>query len=730
MSSGNCLQHDRPTSARRAVFLVATLLASTSLVSTSTSVASAADAPVNFDTQIVPVLTRFGCNSGACHGAAAGRGGFRLSLYGSNPEFDHESIAYDLKGRRVNTAKPDRSLVLLKPTESLNHGGGERFDLASNPASLLREWVRQGAGRESDRSLTSLKVTPVSVTLRKTGEKVAFKATAEFSNGSSLDVTTWTVFKSEDDAAVEVLSSGVAIPVRRGRHIVTARFLDRVLACEILVPFNKEPVGPPADQVDNASFVDQLIDQRLKELHLPASPQVSDTVFLRRVTLDLTGRLPSSADVLATQEKLLDRKQMVDRLMKSEAFVDYWTHWLTQLLRVRTQPQDQTAARTFHAWIRTRIASNTPLDEIARQLLMADGDTHEVGPANFYRAAGNARAQAEYASEVLMGVRLRCANCHDHPLDRWSQDDYHGLSAIFAKVKRGRVISIGSGEVSHPRTGEAAIPRIPGSRFLDKKTDGRVAFAGWLTSPDNPFFARAFVNRIWKTVIGRGLVEPTDDLRATNPATHPELLTRLADDLAKHDFDLRHTLRLICTSRVYGRSSSALPGNADDDRFLSRGIERRLSSAVLADAIADVTGITEPFAEEPTGTRAVSLFATNVPSTSLDILGRCTGEGSCESGMESRPGLSTTLHLINGPFLNHRITDPKGRLRMLLASGESPSKIVDTFFLTALSRPPSEKEQQFLLTEFQNCRTATDSQDLAEDMLWSLLTSREFVTRR
>jgi hypothetical protein len=700
------------------------------LISLPVAEAPAADsAAVDFDTQIVPVLTRFGCNSGACHGAAAGRGGFRLSLYGSNPEFDHESIAFDLKGRRVNTAHPEESLVLLKPTESLNHGGGERFDLDSDPAQLLRAWVRHGARRDSARSLDELRVTPASVTLQKIGQPVTFQATAVFSDGTSRDVTAWTVFKAEDDAAVEV-SSRKAVPLRRGRHIVTARFLDRVLASEILVPFNEEPTGPAADQIAGASFIDNLIDRRLSELHLPASPQISDEAFLRRVSLDLTGRLPSPADVLATREKLLDRKQLVERLLNSEAFVDYWTHWLTQLLRVRTQPQDQTAARTFHAWIRTQVTSNTPLDEIARQLLTATGDTHEVGPANFYLAAAGARAQAEYASEVLMGVRLRCANCHDHPLDRWSQDDYHGLSAIFAKVKRGRVISIGSGEVSHPRTGEAAVPRIPGSRFLDEKTDGRIALAAWLTSPDNPYFARAFVNRIWKTVIGRGLVEPTDDLRATNPATHPKLLTKLAADFAANKFDLRHTLRIICTSRVYGRSSSALPGNIDDDRFLSRGIERPLSSAVLADAIADVTGIAEPFAEEPAGTRAVSLFATNVPSASLDILGRCTGEGSCEPGMEARPGLPTTLHLINGPILNQRISDPKGRLRKLLAARTPPDKIIETFFIVALNRLPADKERDFLLGEFQKQNSPEEKQKLAEDFLWSILTSREFITRR
>ena len=689
----------------------------------------AADSPVDFDTQIVPLLTRFGCNSGACHGSAAGRGDFRLSLYGSNPGFDFDSIVRQTNGRRVNIANPEESLVWLKPTQSLSHGGGTRFDMDSSVASLLQKWIRDGAQRSRSITLTDFKVAPASQRLQSVGKKLQFTGTAVFSDGSKRDVTDWTVFKSDDDAAVNVSASGQATALRRGRHIVTARFLDRVVACEVLVPFNDTAVEAPP--LSKQTFIDRLIDERLAELNLPKSGPASDSVFLRRVTLDLTGRLPTSEAVLKHQGKPLDRGQLIDRLLRSQAFVDYWAHWLTQLLRNRTQPGSDVAARTWHAWLKEQIQSRTPIDRVFHELLTASGDTHEVGPASFYLAAKDARGQAEYTSEVLLGVRLRCANCHDHPLDRWTQDDYHGLAAIFAKVRRGKVISIaGSGEVSHPATGQAAVPRIPGVRFLDPSQDGRSALADWLTAKDNPYFAKAFVNRLWKMVMGRGLVEPTDDLRATNPATHPRLLSLLARDFVENGYDIRHTLMLICSSQAYGRSSGPLAENQDDDRFLSHAIEHRLSPAVLADAISHVTDIPETFENEPAGTRAASLFATNLPSATLDILGRCTGNTACEPGMEDLPGLPATLHLINGPILNRRLSNPAGRLQKMLAEGSPPEQIIETFYVLAVSRLPSQEERAFLITEFEKCSTSEDTAQLAEDFVWSLLASREFFTRR
>jgi len=686
---------------------------------------------VIFDTEIVPVLTRYGCNSGACHGSAAGRGGLKLSLYGSHPEADYESIAFGLRGRRVNPAHPDDSLVLLKPTETLSHGGGQRFDRASAAARLLRDWISQGAVRGPEIHLSDYQVSPQSTRLDQPGRSVRFKATAVFSDGTRRDVSAWTIFKAEDSAAVETDADSV-VAVRRGRHIITARFLDRVVACEILVPFNAQ-MQPAASGPDTASgFIDRLIDSRLQELQLPASPQIGNQAFLRRVTLDLTGRLPTVADVRAAgEDKRFDRKQLVHRILNSEAFTDYWTHRLIHLLRVQTQPEDRTAARTFHNWIRSETALGTPFDQLVRQLITATGDTHTVGPASFYLAAAGARGQAEYTSEVLMGTRLRCANCHDHPLDHWTQDDYHGLSAIFARIRRGRVISLGAtGEVSHPRTGTAAVPRIPGGQFLDPAPDHRRAFAAWLTSRKNPYFARAIVNRLWKMTMNRGLVEPVDDLRSTNPATHPQLLTQLAGDFADHGFEIRHTLALICTSRVYSRSSTPLAGNSDDDRFLSRAIPGHLSPAVLVDAVSDVTGMAEPFNGEPQDTRAIALSATDIPSQSLDVLGRCSGRMSCETGSAAQSGLPTALHLINGAFLNQRLVNRHSRLQTQLAAGIPPVRIFESFYTHALSRFPTDKERLFLQEEFQKCRTPVETRQLAEDLLWSLLTCQEFLSRR
>jgi len=533
----------------------------------------ASDPSIDFDTRVIPVLTKAGCNTGACHGAAAGRGEFRLSLYGSDPEFDHRSIAFELEGRRVNLANPDESLLLLKATESINHGGGPRLEFEGSGVKLLHQWIDAGALRASSTSLKQFAVQPRSTVLSGVGETIDLGATAEFSHGEVEDVTKWTVFTPEDSAAIEIDSkTGTARAIRRGRHIVVARFLDHVVPIEIIVPLSHDTVD--LDDEPRTNFVDDHILQTLEVLRLPVSPKATDAAFLRRVTLDLTGRLPtpSEQDEYLSDAKPRKRGRLIDRLLASDDFTEYWTLRFAKLLRIRSQPGDTTAALKYHSWLKRQLDARIPYDQIARRILTASGDTHEVGPASFYRTVAGPREQAEFASELLMGARLRCANCHNHPLDRWTQDDYHGLAAIFAKVKQGRVIDVAlNGEVTHPRTGEAALPRIPGDRFLDNG-DGRTEFADWLTRPENPYFAKAAVNRLWKAMMGRGLVESTDDLRATNPATHPSLLNQLADDFVKHRYDLRHTLRTIAFSSAYGRSSKPLPENQSDDHYYSHAV--------------------------------------------------------------------------------------------------------------------------------------------------------------
>lgn len=680
---------------------------------------------VDFDTQIVPVLTRYGCNSGACHGSAAGRGGFNLSLYGSNPERDHESIVFDLEGRRVNQSRPDASLLLLKATESLNHGGGPRFDIDSEAAGLLVRWIEGSARRTGSRRLDKLELRPKSAVLTSPGKSTALRVFATFSDGKTHDVTRWSTMTPDDADAVTVNADGSASVHRRGRHLVQVRYLDRVRPVELIVPLNAEPVIPGRDSV--ANFIDEFVNRRLTTLRIPMSPACDDPAFHRRARLRLTGRLPTPDEVRKFRG---DRKQLIDRLLVSEDFNEYWTHWLAQLLRIRTQPQDETAGRTYHAWLSRQIDQRTPFDQLAVSLLTATGDSHTVGPASFYRTTRDARTQAEFASELFMGVQLRCANCHDHPLDRWSQDDYHGLAAIFARLEFGRVISVRSrGEVIHPRTGEAAVSRIPGTRFLPDATDARVDLAKWLTASGNPYFDRAIVNRLWKAVMGRGLVEPVDDLRATNPGTHPQLLTRLADDFAANGRNLRHTLRVICTSATFARSSVAVTGNESDDRFYSRAIQSSLRPEVLADAISDVTGLADSYGSEPHGTRAINLFAGNIASQSLDILGRCARAEACESAGPNSGDLPRALHLINGPLLNRRLEETTGRLHKMLAT-KSDAELVEEFYLRALSRLPTASERSFWQGQFSKVSEPMQRSALAEDFVWSLLTCQEFVTVR
>lgn len=684
---------------------------------------------VDFDTHIIPLLTKHGCNSGACHGAAAGRGGLRMSLYGSNALFDYENLVLELKGRRVNLGRPAQSLIFRKPTELLSHGGGQRFESDSESGRLLKLWIEQGANRNSKAAtLVKLEVTP-QTQIAKLNQVVKLKATATFSNDDQQDVTRWTIFHPDDDVAIKMDGNKATI-LRRGRHVLSARYLDQLVPVEFLVPLNKSV--QPSKLKEPANFIDRFVNRRLQTLKLPVSARADEATLLRRVYVDLIGRLPQPKVVVAflSDQRANKVEKLIERLLASDEFVTYWTYRFSELLRIRTQPQDTTAARKYFAWLRGQIAKNVGLDKIATELITATGDTHVVGPANFYRTVGGAREQAEFASELFMGMTLRCANCHDHPLDKWTQDDYHGLAAIFAKVKTGRVIGVNPrAEVSHPRTGSAAIPRIPGDSFLATDQDGRPAFARWLTKKDNPYFAKAMVNRVWQASMGRGLVEPTDDLWPTNVATHPALLEALAQEFATDGFDLRKLLRLICNSHVYARSGVSVAGNKADSQFFSFRPGRRFRPEVFVDAICDVTGVPEKYADESVGTRAVELFAGNIAARSLDILGRCVRDSGCEQPDTARPGnLPRALHLINGPLINAKVDATRGQLAALMKQSEA--SIVQDLYVRALTRFPTANEKTFWVAQLKNSNDETEKREIAEDFLWSLLTCREFATIR
>lgn len=684
--------------------------------------------PIDFDTEIVPILTRAGCNTGACHGAAIGRGGFKLSLWGSDPEADHIALVHELEGRRVNLARPEESLLLRKPTRALPHGGGRRLERDGPGVQRLLAWLRSGAARVEGRKLQNFEVETARLVVEKLGDSVSFKAIARFDDGSVEDVTSQAVYTADDPTAVEIDDGKVTLH-RRGQATVIVRYLDRVVPIRWVVPLGAKAIDLSGEPRRN--FIDDEVLATLSTLRLPVAPPADDASFLRRVRLDLTGTLPTPDEMrtFTADRDPNKRPILIDRLLDSEEFVDYWTLKWGNLLRISSRSLGKDGARAFHDWVREQVRRNRPLEETARALVTALGDGRREGAANFARIPNNGREHAEYVSRVFLGVRLQCANCHNHPLDRWTQDDYHGLAAVFARLDRAQVVRLTDrGDIIHPRTGEPALPRLPGTKFLEAEKDHRESFARWLTDSENPYFARAAVNRLWQEMMGRGLVEPVDDLRETNPATHPSLLNQLASDFVKHGYDVQHTLRRIANSATYQRSGQTTDANANDDRYYSHALTRPLPAEVQADALALVTGVAERYGDLPVGTRAITLYDSQIPSPALDVLGRCSRTAPCEEESFSRGGLARTLHLINGDLINRKITAPEGRLAQLLDGKRSNTDIVEEFYRLALGRVPSAKENAFWAKSFAEVRTPRERREVFEDFLWSLLTCREFTT--
>ncbi|QDU92578.1 DUF1549 domain-containing protein [Lignipirellula cremea] len=695
-------------------------------------------APPGFAADIEPVLTRAGCNAGACHGAAAGRGGFRLSLYGSRPADDYHAIVRELAGRRINLAAPEQSLVVRKPTLELQHEGGLRLDDPGR--DLLLAWIAAGAPLGEPPHITQLRVQPPQALLA-VDTPLALRVFATFapttgdsSAAEEREVTRWATFTPADPQGVVLQGKTPVVMVRRpGRHLVTVRYLQHTIALELLSPWEKQDEPLPAVRT---GYLDDLVNERLAQMNLSPSPVADDGVFLRRVTLDLTGRLPAPAETLAfLASKASDKREaLVDRLLASEAFTVHWTHRLARQLRLQVPAGDAAAATVYYRWLEQQVRTDVGWDRIARSLVTAAGDTHTIGPATFHRNSADARAEAEQVSETLLGMRLRCANCHDHPFDRWTQDDYHGLAAVFADLQRGREVRPGArSAVIHPATGQPAPPRLPGSAEpLAADASGpelRAEFARWLTSEANPRFAAAQVNRVWQACFGRGLVEPVDDLRVANPATHPELLDRLSADFIADGYRLRPLLRRICTSATYARSAQPLSGNQHDSLYYSHAVERPLAAAQLADALADVTGAANVF--PATGTdRAGELIDPATPSLMLDALGRCE-IGACETTSSTGPstrGLATMLHLINGPTINEKLASPAGWLQQQLAAGAPAETLLADLYLRAFCRRPTIKERRFWRQQLSDSDTREEQSSLLQDIAWSLLVSREFTT--
>jgi len=705
----------------------------------------AADEPrVTFLRDVAPILNKVGCTAGACHGAAKGKNGFKLSLRGYDPRFDYEALLYDLSGRRFNRADPGRSLMLAKPSQEIAHGGGRRFAKDSDYYRTIYNWIAQGVpyGDPAKDTVVELRAEPDDVFMTKPGETASLKVTVRYQNDEMRDVTREAVIESTvpDVASVDAEKASVH-GERVGEATLLVRYQGRFGAIPVTV------VNPRAGFVwkplPQHNYVDRLVDAKLQRLHIQPSNAADDATFLRRVSLDLTGRLPSSESVRAfladPRPSRTKRARTIDKLIASPEYVDHWTVKWGDLLQSSRKYLGEKGAYEFHEWIHDAIASNRPYDKWVRELLTARGSSYDNPAANYFRVTGGAKPAMEKTTQVFLGVRMVCAQCHDHPFERWTQNQYYQMSAFFSAVGLRAGYEVGEEivfdqradyEMKHPKDGRVVKPQFMialSSSSAAAIPDGpqrREALADWVTSKDNPYFAKAIVNRMWSYFMGKGIVDPVDDIRASNPPSNPALLDALEKDFVAHGFDLRHLMRTIAGSRAYQTSIATNEWNAGDRDNFSHAVPRRLSAEELMDAVSSAAGAAARFPEVPEDTGASQLVDPHVGKDGfLDVFGRPPRESSCECERRSDFSLPQALNLVNGKTIADAVADPNGRVAALVLSGRSDEAIVEDLYLAALSRLPTREEQVRGVTYLSNGAKATRAQDL----LWALLNSKGFL---
>jgi Protein of unknown function (DUF1553)/Protein of unknown function (DUF1549) len=705
---------------------------------------AAAETPVSFTREVVPVLTRAGCNAGSCHGAALGRGGFKLSLFGFDPAFDHQQIVQSNEGRRVVPSDPERSILLLKPTLVMEHQGGQRFTPQSRSYDLLKRWLEDGAPEPSKRDphVERLEVWPAQRILVP-GESQQLLVRAVWSDKTVVDVTTTAQFDALNEAVTAVTPNGLVTAKSRGETHIMIRYMGQATVAQVTLPFASLGQGLPTmpqNKPLSASVIDVKLAAKWNDLGLTPSPRCSDEEFVRRLTLDAIGTLPTPKEVrdFLADKSANKRQQAVERVLERPEFVDFWTLKWGDLLRINRDTLQDKGMWSFHNWVRAALRDNKPVDEMVRDIITAEGSPFTDGPANFYMNSRQPTDWSETTAQLFLGVRMQCAKCHHHPFEKWSQDDYYGLTAFFGRVGTKTSQEFGlfgretvlylkpTGEVTHPRKGGVVKPHPLDGPDMDDPFDRRRKLAEWLTTKENPFFARNLVNRFWAYTMGHGLVEPIDDMRATNPASNPELLDALAADFARNKFDLKSLLRTIFTSEAYQLSADRTPGNAADveNVYHTRYERKRLSAEQLADAVDFATGTQEKYQGVPLGTRAIQLPDTKVRSYLMDVFGRPARQITCECERTSKPNIASVLHLLNGDFINKKIDATNGRVEALLKAKTPAPAIIEELYLVTLSRLPRPEEIEKSKKWIAQAPTPREG---VADLLWTLLNSREFL---
>jgi hypothetical protein len=693
----------------------------------------------SFRNHVQPVLAKMGCSSGACHGAAAGQNGFKLSLRGYDDEGDFLTLTRHALGRRIVPSDPGRSLLLLKPTAAVPHKGGAKFETNSAEYRVLSEWIAAGTPgpKKDDPRIERLEILPQQTVL-KPGLQQQLNVRAYFSDGHSEDVTRWAKYTSASESVAQIGDQGGVKVAGFGEGAITAWYLSRIAIATITVPYTNDISNDLFARAPKRNFIDDLVLEKLRSLKLPPSPRCSDQEFIRRAFLDTVGVLPSGAEAREFIESQAadKRDRLIESLLKRTEFIDYWTYKWSDLLLVQSKRLKPAAMWSYHNWIRNNIAANTPWDEMVRDLIVSQGSTLENGAANFYVLHEDPKLMAETTSQAFLGMSINCAKCHNHPMEKWTNDEYFGFANLFARVRTKSGTTDGDnvifastdGDIVQPLTGKPQAPRPLDSKPLaiDSPEDRRVQLAKWLTSPENTYFTRSIVNRIWANFYGVGLVEKVDDMRLTNPASNDKLLGATAKYLAAQKFDLKSLMRAILQSETYQRSSVALAGNAADTRFYSRYFPRRMMAEVLLDAMAQVTAAPTKFKDYPENWRSVQLPDSNVDSYFLRAFGRPERNNTCECERSSEPSVTQVLHMSNGDTLNQKLTAKGNRIDKLLMEKTSTEKVIEEAYLSALARYPSDGEKEKFLKVLDD-GDEKNRRALLEDMYWALLSSKEFI---
>lgn len=681
-------------------------------------------------------LTKQGCNQGACHGSPSGKGGFRLSLRAYDPVFDLETLVRESYNRRTNVQEPEASLLLRKPLMDVAHGGGRRLTTDDPAYALLRDWIAEGLKPDAADAArcVKLEIFPRQRVLVHPAVTQQLVAWAHFSDGSIRDVTRLASYSSSDEAVATVDAGGRVTAAERGETAVLVRFLEHMETAYLtfLKP-NPEFVW---SNPQPANFIDEAVYAKLRELEINPSEVASDDEFLRRAYLDVIGELPSLDETLAFLADTAPdkRARLVDALVERPEYAEFWGLKWADLLRVNNKNLTQTGVHKFRRWIVAALRDNVPYDQFVSRLLTATGSTFDNPPANYFRAAADTNDCTETTAQLFLGIRIQCAKCHNHPFERWTQDNYYGIGAFFNRLQRKPgpraeelVVAVArGGEVTQPRTGRQMNPWLPlsGEAALPGEDDRRATLVAWLVRPDNPFFAQAHVNRVWGQLLGRGIVEPVDDFRASNPPSIKPLLDQLAADFVTHGYDQKQLLRTILKSHTYQASARANETNRQDTKYFSHAKTRLLTAEQLLDAICLVTGVAEKYAGLPPGTPATQLPSPDVGNYFLKVFGQPAREMACQCERSSESNLSQALQMINGPLVHDKLRAEGNRLRQLASAGQSDDEIVKTLYLAAFCRVPNEAE---LAAAKTHIAAQTDRLQALEDVCWAILNAKEFL---